>query len=135
MSHDDQEGRIEIERFPSSEDKDMNLQRVHRRHTSSEGMEEEDVERETVIITTRVSEYNGDGDHDSGISCEDHLLTEQGGVEGPRTPKKERLRDICIQVFIPFMIAGFGMMTAGLLLDTVQVSHSTSEVEEGSLPY
>ncbi len=68
-------------------------------------------------------EEEGDVDGDSGISCEDHLLKESEslGAGGPRGPQKEKLRDILIQVFIPFMIAGLGMMAAGLLLDAVQV--------------
>ena len=82
------------------------------------------LEREQVVImqpgTTelRLQEVEGDIDQDSGISCEDHLLKD---TEYPRGPQKEKLRDVVVQVFIPFMIAGLGMMAAGLLLDTVQV--------------
>lgn len=36
--------------------------------------------------------------------------------------KKERLLMVGLQVFFPFLIAGFGTMLAGMLLDYVQVS-------------
>ena len=40
--------------------------------------------------------------------------------------KKERLLMVVLQVFFPFLVAGFGTMFAGMLLDYVQVSqHST----------
>lgn len=35
---------------------------------------------------------------------------------------KETYLSIAIQVFIPFLIAGFGMVGAGLVLDLVQVT-------------
>lgn len=34
---------------------------------------------------------------------------------------KERLKSLTIQIFIPFILAGFGMVGAGILLDTAQV--------------
>ena len=75
--------------------------------------------RERVVILTEHEDR--DGEEDSGISeaTEEHLLVEvdQSRME----PRKETMWHIAIQVFIPFLIAGFGMMTAGLLLDKVQV--------------
>ena len=77
---------------------------------------------ERVLIMTghedRVAE------EDSGISeaPEDNLLSDSRDVEHRVEPRKETIWHIAIQVFIPFLIAGFGMMTAGLLLDKVQVN-------------
>ena len=90
---------------------------------------------ETAIIVTEprardVREAEGD-EGDSGISetpVEEHLLPQEGGGGGggdDRTVysngKRETILETLIQIFIPFMIAGFGMMAAGLLLDEVQV--------------
>lgn len=83
----------------------------------------------TVIITEPHSEDKLDKDDgDSGISetAEEYLLPgprdrEGGGGGAPANGKKETVLETLIQVFIPFMIAGFGMMAAGLLLDRVQV--------------
>lgn len=92
---------------------------------------------ETAVIVTepRVADKQDRDDGDSGISetaAEEHLLPrgirreEGGGGGGGSAPeyvngKKETVLETLIQVFIPFMIAGFGMMAAGLLLDEVQV--------------
>lgn len=78
--------------------------------------------RERVVIITQ-----GAADEDSGISeaPEDHLLAETRDSEQRTEPRKETLWHIAIQVFIPFLIAGFGMMAAGLLLDKVQASVCT----------
>lgn len=89
---------------------------------------------ETAVIVT---EPRGTGkqdrdDGDSGISettaVEERLLPHFEGADTTRervpeygSAKKETILETLIQVFIPFMIAGFGMMAAGLLLDTVQV--------------
>lgn len=83
----------------------------------------------TVIITEpRAADKLEKDDGDSGISeeAEEHLLPgtrdrEGGGGGAPTNGKKETILETLIQVFIPFMIAGFGMMAAGLLLDRVQV--------------
>ena len=83
----------------------------------------------TVIITEpRAEDKLEKDDGDSGISeaAEEHLLPgardrEGGGGGTPTSGKKETILETLIQVFIPFMIAGFGMMAAGLLLDKVQV--------------
>lgn len=105
------------------------------RHPSGEELLEGEVSRiamdlleregeQVVFMKPRITELQvneEEGDGDSGISCEDHLLSEGQGAGGPHGPQKEKLRDILVQVFIPFMIAGFGMMAAGLLLDAVQV--------------
>ena len=79
--------------------------------------------RERVVILTEHEE--GDVEGDSGISevMEEHLLADsrEADQSGRAEPRKETMWHVAIQVFIPFLIAGFGMMAAGLLLDKVQV--------------
>ena len=82
--------------------------------------------RERVVILTEHDER--DGEEDSGISeaAEEHLLAadstrDTSNQAGRIEPRKETIWHVAIQVFIPFLIAGFGMMAAGLLLDKVQV--------------
>jgi hypothetical protein len=38
--------------------------------------------------------------------------------------KDESYRAMALQVFIPFLVAGLGMVGAGLVLDIVQVTHT-----------
>ena len=78
--------------------------------------------RERVVILTEHEER--DAEEDSGISeaTEEHLLADSREVDQSKIePRKETMWHVAIQVFIPFLIAGFGMMAAGLLLDKVQV--------------
>lgn len=75
-----------------------------------------------VIVTDDVDDDLAHGDEDSGISCEEHLLREEESVQQRRQRPKETLVHVAMQVSIPFLIAGLGMMLAGLLLDKVQVS-------------
>jgi hypothetical protein len=81
--------------------------------------------RERVVILTEHEAPDRDAEDDSGISeaTEEHLLADSREADRPsRTePRKETMWHVGIQVFIPFLIAGFGMMAAGLLLDKVQV--------------
>ena len=96
----------------------------------------------TVIVTEPRATDRDDGD--SGISetpaMEERLLPLDGVKEGgdDRSPeygngkKKETILDTLIQIFIPFMIAGFGMMAAGLLLDAVQVGDLLSDLSSFS---
>lgn len=85
--------------------------------------------RERVVILTEHDAEERDAEEDSGISeaTEEHLLAtdlraREGSDHSGRTePRKETMWHVAIQVFIPFLIAGFGMMAAGLLLDKVQV--------------
>ena len=90
---------------------------------------ERDVMETAVIVTEPRSTGKHDRDDgDSGISetaVEERLLP-SAAAEASEAPafsntKKETVLETLIQVFIPFMISGFGMMAAGLLLDTVQV--------------
>lgn len=76
-------------------------------------------EERVVIASDRASE-EANGDADSGIS----LGEDQSGLGNKRTqvPPPESLCLLVVQIVIPFIFAGFGMMAAGLLLDAVQVS-------------
>lgn len=85
--------------------------------------------RERVVIMTEHDAEERGAEDDSGISeaTEEHLLAadsrsrEAADRSGRTEPRKETMWHVAIQVFIPFLIAGFGMMAAGLLLDKVQV--------------
>jgi hypothetical protein len=94
--------------------------------------EREIVESAVIVTEPRAADKQDRDDGDSGISetaVEERLLppaspagTADKGLEYGGSGKKESILETLIQVFIPFMIAGFGMMAAGLLLDAVQVS-------------
>lgn len=85
---------------------------------------------ERVLILSDHEEDGGNGDADSGIS-----LSEIAGEEHPASgrskqlvveaKRSESLLMLMLQIVIPFFFAGFGMMTAGLLLDAVQVRSGT----------
>ena len=118
-------GKQRVEMTPVNHSRREAVSNQHRQYSPRQpnnnhvgGEEDEKCERERVVIQTV---HSGEEDDDSGISelpygHEEHLL------DLPRRRmKRETLWDVCIQVFIPFMIAGFGMLAAGLLLDTVQV--------------
>ena len=91
--------------------------RARTRSSSSDG--DSDSSPRSVEIMERVTILtNHNEEEDSGISETSLLEPEMARANGPR---REKMVDIFVQVFIPFMIAGFGMMAAGLLLDAVQV--------------
>lgn len=50
-------------------------------------------------------------------SCPDRMEEEK-----LHSPSRESTRLICLQVFPAYLLAGLGMVMAGLLLDRVQVS-------------
>ena len=62
---------------------------------------------------------------DSGISEsaseESNIISELPNGEKNVPQKKESLLSIVLQIFFPYLVAGFGMMFAGFLLDYVQV--------------
>ncbi len=64
-------------------------------------------------------------DIDSGISEsaseESSILKELPNGSDQPSVKKESLISVIVQIFFPYLIAGFGMMLAGFLLDYVQV--------------
>ena len=53
------------------------------------------------------------------------VVVETKILGSPDAHHSETYLSIAIQVFIPFLIAGFGMVGAGLVLDVVQVSISS----------
>lgn len=58
-------------------------------------------------------------------------LSEKSPLKNPdHVPENETLCSIACQVFVPFMIAGFGTVAAGLLLDIVQHWNVFEEVPE-----
>ncbi len=65
-------------------------------------------------------------DIDSGISEsaseESSILKELPNGSDQSSVKKESLISVIVQIFFPYLIAGFGMMLAGFLLDYVQVT-------------
>lgn len=65
----------------------------------------------------RVWEYENDGLSNENESHQS-LLEEQVIV----TETKETMLSVALQVFVPFLIAGFGTVGAGLVLDIVQAS-------------
>ena len=99
--------------------------------SNGEWRERHIVESAVIVTEPRTPEEGERDDGDSGISvtaAEERLLPrggkEEGGGSSLEYGKRESILETLIQVFIPFMIAGFGMMAAGLLLDKVQVCHN-----------
>ena len=101
----------------------------HLNFSNGEWRERHVVESAVIVTEPRAGEEGERDDGDSGISvtaAEERLLPrgkEEEGGSSPEYGKRESILETLIQVFIPFMIAGFGMMAAGLLLDKVQVCH------------
>ncbi|CAN7982389.1 unnamed protein product, partial [Ixodes pacificus] len=66
----------------------------------------------------------GAGDHPLAPTAAVYMETTEGPVEVMEEEEavitKERLRVVAVQVFIPFLTAGFGTVGAGLVLDVVQ---------------
>ncbi|CAN7988846.1 unnamed protein product, partial [Ixodes hexagonus] len=66
----------------------------------------------------------GAGDHPLAPTAAVYMETTEGTVEVMEEEEtaitKERLRVVAVQVFIPFLTAGFGTVGAGLVLDVVQ---------------
>lgn len=129
MSQDDSDSEVEVvllHRSPRTrrEFSNNSLENENRHVTNryEPVIEDVDVERERVIILSSTESFHED-ERDSGISepAEEHLLPQlEVSPDGTRVDERERICSICIQVFIPFLIAGFGMLAAGLLLDAVQ---------------
>ena len=88
----------------------------------------EPVGSESIELATRLSDENSD----SGISPNDSdtEVLIYSNHSRPSEPvlidddTRESWLGIASQVFIPFMIAGFGMVAAGLVLEHVKVSRS-----------
>ena len=83
-----------------------------------------EVERVKHLVLVEVED-------DSGIS--DSAAVEEIALIHPETrahpvTEREGAVALILQVFVPFLIAGFGMMLAGMLLDHVQVTLSTRSI-------
>ena len=83
-----------------------------------------DLEERVVILSDQGGKERSNGDADSGISIGEVVGEEHpnGKVSVINADHPESLVVLIVQIIIPFFFAGFGMMAAGLLLDTVQVS-------------
>ena len=57
-----------------------------------------------------------------GEDAKGTLLEKGSRLCASQSEHKETLVAMIVQIVLPFFLAGFGMMAAGLLLDTVQVS-------------
>lgn len=70
-----------------------------------------------IIVTTVTESDNNENDNGKlpDIVAEATTCNE--------TQSEETFLSIAIQVFIPFLIAGFGMVCAGLVLDRIQVRY------------
>lgn len=70
-----------------------------------------------IIVTTVTESDNNENDNGKlpDIVAEATTCNE--------TQSEETFLSIAIQVFIPFLIAGFGMVCAGLVLDRIQVTY------------
>ena len=84
---------------------------------------------EGELLLKHVLHGEKETEDDSGISessCEGSTLvataTSAGTEQAEEAERKESLMTVALQVFFPFLIAGFGTMLAGMLLDYVQVS-------------
>lgn len=95
-------------------------------------------ENSSSEMVGRSTSHEDGGDGDSGISeptGDDPVTTSSSTIDRHRetntrcrcTAHGETLPIMIIQIVIPFFFAGFGMMAAGLVLDTVQVSYPHSE--------
>lgn len=73
-----------------------------------------DIEISTLVKSEVENEDNENG-RLPDVVAEAKMLGEEG------QPMQETYLSIAIQVFIPFLIAGLGMVFAGLVLDRIQV--------------
>lgn len=93
------------------------------KHVYENGLElgpNDDITVETSFTEPLISRYDDDSDGEVrviGPSTPDHPLEAD-----------EAWWQIAIQVFIPYMIAGFGMVAAGLVLDAVQVRKLSADL-------
>lgn len=77
-------------------------------------------------ITTLVAPQTESSDNENGRLPDVVVETKMCGDEDEQQIE-ETYFSIAIQVFIPFLIAGFGMVFAGLVLDRIQVSQVSNK--------
>ncbi|CAN8017800.1 unnamed protein product [Ixodes persulcatus] len=79
---------------------------------------------ELLLEENELQAVLGAGDHPLAPTAAVYMETTEGPVEVMEEEEavitKERLRVVAVQVFIPFLTAGFGTVGAGLVLDVVQ---------------
>ena len=80
---------------------------------SDENQEAEHSFIETTSLTQPLLEPISDEEPDSSVSLVEH--------------EEETSLSICLQVTLPYIIAGFGMVLAGMVLDVVQVCSTIQE--------
>ena len=61
------------------------------------------------------------------IVLDSHVRNHKTGLNGRLDETEERWYIVGSQVFLPFMIAGLGMVAAGLVLERVKVIHRFEE--------
>jgi solute carrier family 41 len=81
----------------------------------------------TDTSLTQITEDNSYNDQDTTPLLVDEETTirdrdKDDGVEIEVQQAEETSLTIALQIFLPYIIAGFGMVGAGMVLDTVQVS-------------
>lgn len=76
-----------------------------------------DIEISTLVNKTEAESEDNENGRLPDVVVEAKMLGEDEGQ-----PLQETYFSIAIQVFIPFLIAGLGMVFAGLVLDRIQVS-------------
>nr|CAH7745684.1 unnamed protein product [Callosobruchus chinensis] len=86
--------------------------------STSSALECADASSIAMEITTLVNIQDNTCDTDNGTRLPD-LVVETKIYDGDQT-QEETYFSVAIQVFIPFLIAGFGMVFAGLVLDKIQ---------------
>lgn len=78
-----------------------------------------DIEISTLVNKTDVESEDNENGRLPDVVVEAKVLGED-----EEQPMQETYLSIAIQVFIPFLIAGLGMVFAGLVLDKIQVDNS-----------
>lgn len=80
---------------------------------------EADTALDSMEITTLVNAQGAENSDNENGRLPDVVVETKMFEGGPQL--QETYLSIAIQVFIPFLIAGFGMVFAGLVLDKIQV--------------
>lgn len=100
---------------------------VRRRNDSINS--EAPVEGGSISSSTTSDQNANDSEDDSGISDQSNseistlvIINDPSGTHTKYAEENPGLFRNFIQIFFPFLIAGAGMMLAGILLDYVQVS-------------
>ncbi|XP_071484764.1 solute carrier family 41 member 1-like [Diadema antillarum] len=86
----------------------------------SAGQGQDDVEIETSFTEPLLGRTGSDDDLEEEINVDGDTASTRTRSDGRVVPPKESSFIIAAQVFIPFLIAGFGTVFAGLVLDHVQ---------------